>query len=52
MIKVNNERMASEISTNMLNLKKLFILDLGNIITCALVICGLLKKTKIFTRKE
>jgi hypothetical protein len=47
--KVNNKRMASEIPTNMLKPKKYIILILDNIIIRALVICGLLKYTKIFT---
>jgi hypothetical protein len=41
--------MASEIPTNMLNSKKYIIMSIDNKINRALVICGLLKNTKIFT---
>jgi len=44
--------MASEIPTNMHNPKKYIIMSLDNKIIRALVICGLLKYTKIFTWKE
>jgi len=44
--------MASEIPTSMLNSKKCIILNLDKKIIRALVICGLLFNTKIFTKKE
>ena len=48
----NNKRMASEIPTSMLN--HTFINDdlCNNKTTCALVICGFLIITEIFTKKE
>lgn len=47
---VNNKRMASEISTRLLNLEKFIIPGLKFALR-ALVICGLFNITKIFTKK-
>lgn len=47
---VNNKRMASEISTHLLNLEKFIIPGLKFTLR-ALVICGLFNITKIFTKK-
>jgi len=48
---VDNERMASEIPTHMLNPKKFIISDLKFSLR-ALVICGLFNITKFVTKKE